>query len=517
MKKEMSISLTILLVGAIFVATNVVYSKIPLTIHLAHTDVLTANGIDIEVLKTRIKEVFATGDVDITFTTEPLTNSPGHVLVDFLDQYLKDENGKDDPNILGTRIYGYKPPPNPSFSARQVLVSVKAILDSHKNFYDIDVDKARIEKAFDVARTAIHEVAELYLEDYDGSRPELKDCPWVMKSNLTPLERFKDAQNPALRFTYTTRLMKDGKTIHPADDAMLAYRILNDIIGYHDLEDEVFNFRPSEPYLEPGRTLLCSVVGEELASPVSGVQMVFTAWRYRSSLATQTSYTDDNGQTSFYVPLGATSLDAIVQYNGMQFAAITVEPSVHPLVQVYDGETRLNGEPTMNIYNIHVVYKSGDVDILVLVALIRTNEAGEHYVPIQYFISMGPGEDYSTTVTWYEETTMEPGNWTMSLYVSPIAAAGGSDVEDTNPENNRLDYPVRIRAVEWAADMDGSGKIDILDIFVAASSFGAIPGQPRYDARADINGDGRIDIIDIFMIARVWGKYFTDIYGIYID
>jgi hypothetical protein len=148
----------------------------------------------------------------------------------------------------------------------------------------------------------------------------------------------------------------------------------------------------------------------------------------------------------------------------------------------------------------------------VLVALKRTADDGTYFFPILKTITIGPTDrDYTDEFDWYEASGMTSGNYTISLYVSP-SASGGNDVEDTNLANNIANEAHTVRTRTWNVDMDGTGKIDILDIFVAASSFGAIPGQPRFDARADINGDGLIDIRDIFQIARAFGKSFTDVY-----
>lgn len=55
-------------------------------------------------------------------------------------------------------------------------------------------------------------------------------------------------------------------------------------------------------------------------------------------------------------------------------------------------------------------------------------------------------------------------------------------------------------------DLDFSGKIDIKDIFIVASSFGSEPGHPRWNFEADTNVDGLINIRDIFAIASNFGR-----------
>ncbi len=55
-------------------------------------------------------------------------------------------------------------------------------------------------------------------------------------------------------------------------------------------------------------------------------------------------------------------------------------------------------------------------------------------------------------------------------------------------------------------DLDFNGKVDIKDIFTIAKSFGASPGNPRWNIEADVNVDGKTDINDIFLIAKGFGK-----------
>jgi len=55
-------------------------------------------------------------------------------------------------------------------------------------------------------------------------------------------------------------------------------------------------------------------------------------------------------------------------------------------------------------------------------------------------------------------------------------------------------------------DVNGDGKIDIEDIFLAALAFGSEPGDPHWDPRCDVNNDGKVDIEDVFLIALQFGK-----------
>jgi len=54
-------------------------------------------------------------------------------------------------------------------------------------------------------------------------------------------------------------------------------------------------------------------------------------------------------------------------------------------------------------------------------------------------------------------------------------------------------------------DLNGDGKVDILDMFAWAVAFGSTPTSENWNAKADINHDGRINILDGVMIAKSFG------------
>ncbi|MCJ7468906.1 hypothetical protein MUO74_00180 [Candidatus Bathyarchaeota archaeon] len=58
---------------------------------------------------------------------------------------------------------------------------------------------------------------------------------------------------------------------------------------------------------------------------------------------------------------------------------------------------------------------------------------------------------------------------------------------------------VSVRAI--TGDLNSDGKVDLLDIVVAAVAFGTHTGDPTYNPDADINSDGVIDVFDLVAIA----------------
>jgi hypothetical protein len=51
------------------------------------------------------------------------------------------------------------------------------------------------------------------------------------------------------------------------------------------------------------------------------------------------------------------------------------------------------------------------------------------------------------------------------------------------------------------------GKVDVRDVAFVGSRLGSYPGHSRWDPRCDINGDGKINIIDVALVARDYGQH----------
>ena len=61
--------------------------------------------------------------------------------------------------------------------------------------------------------------------------------------------------------------------------------------------------------------------------------------------------------------------------------------------------------------------------------------------------------------------------------------------------------------VVWLfTDLDRNGKVDVLDIALAAKAYGSYLGHPRWNPKADLDGNGTIDILDIAKVARDYGE-----------
>jgi peroxiredoxin len=55
-------------------------------------------------------------------------------------------------------------------------------------------------------------------------------------------------------------------------------------------------------------------------------------------------------------------------------------------------------------------------------------------------------------------------------------------------------------------DINGDGKVDILDVSLVAKAFGSRLGDDKWNEAADLNDDGAINILDISTVAKDFGK-----------
>jgi hypothetical protein len=57
-----------------------------------------------------------------------------------------------------------------------------------------------------------------------------------------------------------------------------------------------------------------------------------------------------------------------------------------------------------------------------------------------------------------------------------------------------------------ATDIDGNGKVNIVDIAIVAKAFRSKPGDSTWNPLADLNSDNEVNIIDVALVAKDYGK-----------
>ena len=103
--------------------------------------------------------------------------------------------------------------------------------------------------------------------------------------------------------------------------------------------------------------------------------------------------------------------------------------------------------------------------------------------------------------TW--NTTNWPlGNYTIDTYASPVQD------EMATSDNSLIDGIVTVSII---GDITGpygvpDSKVDIRDVAAAARLFGVQYPDPNYNPNYDMNGDGKINIIDISTVAKHFGE-----------
>lgn len=109
-----------------------------------------------------------------------------------------------------------------------------------------------------------------------------------------------------------------------------------------------------------------------------------------------------------------------------------------------------------------------------------------------------------------------PGGYDEVQYVFTVRAPATSvDVDlvdivtvsaDTEPmQNTGNNATTLITKVVACPDVDGSGVVDLFDVFAIGESYGARRGEPGYVSGRDVNQDGVIDVLDVLRVGAMWG------------
>jgi parallel beta-helix repeat protein len=101
---------------------------------------------------------------------------------------------------------------------------------------------------------------------------------------------------------------------------------------------------------------------------------------------------------------------------------------------------------------------------------------------------------------WNTSSSTPCHNYTITCHAD--AVAGETNLQD----NTYLAGTVRIKMM---GDVDGNGRIDILDIAAIAVSYQTKSGDSRYRLNRDLNRDGIINIVDVTLAAQNFGKRCT--------
>ncbi len=106
-----------------------------------------------------------------------------------------------------------------------------------------------------------------------------------------------------------------------------------------------------------------------------------------------------------------------------------------------------------------------------------------------------PGEQVNVTGTVYFNGSL----------ISELVAIQVNDINDSMVFRTVFSWPSSSPPT-IDGDINGDGRVNILDAVIVALHFGAHAGDPNYDLNADINKDGKINILDMAIVAIHYGQ-----------
>jgi parallel beta-helix repeat protein len=111
-------------------------------------------------------------------------------------------------------------------------------------------------------------------------------------------------------------------------------------------------------------------------------------------------------------------------------------------------------------------------------------------------VPLGSGSTTFITFSWNTSGTPR-GNYTISAYADPVPS------ETDTSDNNFTDGWVLVSVV---GDVNGDGKVNLVDVFSVALAYGSVPGMTKWNPNLDVNNDDKINLIDYFTTALNYGK-----------
>ena len=90
----------------------------------------------------------------------------------------------------------------------------------------------------------------------------------------------------------------------------------------------------------------------------------------------------------------------------------------------------------------------------------------------------------------------QPANYTVTLTIT-----------DSVGRTNVISKTIQVfNVTEHPWDVNGDGKVDMIDLWLVSKAYGSLPGSPRWDPRCDVNGDGKVDMIDLWLVSKHYGE-----------
>jgi hypothetical protein len=182
--------------------------------------------------------------------------------------------------------------------------------------------------------------------------------------------------------------------------------------------------------------------------------------------------------------------------------AITDITDVDGMIIYFSGANKTVGTNlTFHIMVQRLDFNPGVAVVYANVTLNRMSVAsGENVTIAETAVVLLQGESVSVTLPWNETLgTLPPGSYDV-FGLATIISDG--DIYDSDLTNN-IRFAGRVTVVVCKEDLNGDGKVDVLDVAMVAEKYG-MQGPPGWIPE-DLMPDGVIDDFDVNMVLRMVG------------
>lgn len=101
--------------------------------------------------------------------------------------------------------------------------------------------------------------------------------------------------------------------------------------------------------------------------------------------------------------------------------------------------------------------------------------------------------------------TDDNGNYSLTFLVPNGSPRGNYTIHASTSYEEKTAKATAIFTIggqAGSADINGDGKVNIIDLTIVALAFGSYPGHPRWNPLCDLDGNNLINIVDLALVAR---------------
>jgi len=239
---------------------------------------------------------------------------------------------------------------------------------------------------------------------------------------------------------------------------------------------------------------------------------------------------------------GGVTLDGVSIENAMVALEVRDPLSIPIIIRtvetnssgVYDVFFTLDSENSLGTYTVHVscshdgesASNSSSFDVEHIPSLALTVETNsETYKPDETITIFGTvtyddspvqgilvaveiQDPEGTPIAVRVLETDEQGNYQLTLQLTSESEMGEYKIyaSASYEDKKAMESTTFKLQTELTTDINGDGKVNIVDLTLTAMAWGTSPGHPDWDPRCDIDGNEMINIVDLFLVARDFGK-----------